>query len=107
MKITEAKLRQIIREELAQDEQLNEFVGGLSAKSRAKDALERLAYEQGTEQDRAAVKSFLVKAGADDATADAYLKELEAETVAARKDGIYLRGVDFIDGARATLEKGR
>lgn len=131
MRITEAKLRQIIREELSRDEQLNEFVGGLSSKSKAKKALDKLSSGTGTAQDRDFLQKFLLNTQVErfslpSGEVDQFgnpLTSYEKHTenfvdalLQAEEDGNYiqvdlikLRAIDFIDGQRKNLElpKGR
>jgi len=128
MRITEAKLRQIIREELARDEQLNEFVGGLS---KARKALDNLSSGTGTVQDREFLEKFLVDAQMKKGALPAGPRDQFGETLTSYEehtkgfidallraeeagkyhqvDAIKLRAIDFIDGKRKNLElpKGR
>ena len=131
VKITEAKLRQIIREELAQDEQLNEFVGGLSAKSKARKVLDKLSSGTGTVQDRDFLEKFLVDTQMEKGALPAGPRDQFGEPLTSYEehtkgfidalqgaeeggdyhqvDAIKLRAIDFIDGKRKNLElpKGR
>lgn len=115
MKITEAKLRQIIREELSQDTQLNEMIGGLS---QATSSLKKLSVGQGAPRDRQALEKQLVAQQIErssptpgDISYEEHTKEfldalLDAEELGnmTTVDKLYIRALDFLQGHNKALK---